>query len=574
MFLKIGDVIPVNNSTLEIKAEQSLKNVIQLMVKNKLTWLPVTDEKNQLIGRVDIFTLLRKESKYLGNLSQALMPLVDPEASTIHVTDQLEAACYYPVERTVIDQEGNVRGILNKSDIIRALVKELSGLKFCLEKISDGIIFIDKKGQVIFCNSAFASITGEEHKKIMGANIDNLLFLRKDIIKEVFESGEIISFVTKIMGRTFNCQFYPVIILNKIEWIMVILSNMLVDGIVQYPYVENGYEMGTERGNFNNGIVYKSQSMKRVFILSKRVASVDVTVLITGETGVGKEVIANYIHSQSKRACNAFIQINCGAIPENLLESELFGYEKGAFTGANREGKRGLFEAAEKGTILLDEISEMPLGLQVKLLRVLQHGELFRIGSTKPKKIDVRIIAATNKDLKKMIEQGKFREDLYYRLHVVPIQIPPLRERLDDIKPLAEYFLKQFNMKYGVQKEFSTEIFFYLKNYKWPGNIRELQNLVEQMVIMSESNFISMHDLPSYIKQNSPKKEKEKIHITIGELIPLKEANTILEKKLLTEAVGRSTSIRQAAKSLGVDHSTMLRKLNKYNMSFNNSSTH
>lgn len=566
MFLKIREAIPVNDS-LAVKINNELKDVIRLMVKNKLTWLPVIDNKNHLIGRVDIFSLLDKE-KISFYQQQTLASALDTEVNTINLSDQLKTACYYPVERAVIDQEGNIKGVLSKNDIIRAMFKELTGLKFCFEKMSDGIVYINNENQIVFCNGEFVSLTGEKTKKIMGASIDTVAFLHKDLVKEVFEKGETRNTVTRIMGNFFNCSYYPVMFLNNVEWVMGVMSSELSDQTAKYLFIDNTYDdRGNEHEASNSGVVCESQVMKKVFALSKKAASVDATVLISGETGVGKEVIASYIHSQSNRAHNAFIQINCGAIPENLLESELFGYEKGAFTGANREGKRGLFEAAENGTILLDEISEMPMELQVKLLRVLQHGELFRVGSIKPKKIDVRIIATTNKDLRIMIEQGKFREDLYYRLHVIPIQISPLRERLDDIRPLAEYFLRQFNANYFVKKEFSPEIFPYLNNYKWPGNVRELQNLIEQMVIMSETNFVTLEDLPEFIKRNIPRKDK--ISISIGELISLKEANIILEKSLLTEAVGRSTSIRQAAKSLGVDHSTMLRKLNKYNMSVN-----
>src|SRR5699024_6543855 len=236
-----------------------------------------------------------------------------------------------------------------------------------------------------------------------------------------------------------------------------------------------------------SGFIALAPNMLKIKQMINRIAQFNTTILITGESGVGKGVITKTIHEQSNRKDQPFIHINCGAIPESLIESELFGYEKGAFTGAQKDGRIGLIEQADKGILFLDEIAEMPLHLQVKLLKVLQERQFYRLGGSEIVKVDIRIIAATNQNLEELVEQGMFREDLYYRLNVVPINIPPLRTRPEDITYLIDYFFKQFNEKYGLSAYLSLEAENALHRYKWPGNVRELENLIERLVIMSEN---------------------------------------------------------------------------------------
>ncbi|SFE53325.1 sigma-54 interaction domain-containing protein [Alteribacillus iranensis] len=255
--------------------------------------------------------------------------------------------------------------------------------------------------------------------------------------------------------------------------------------------------------------VFNSEVMNTVMWTVFKIAPVDSTVLITGESGVGKEVIAEYIHKWSERVEQPFVKINCGSIPENLLESELFGYVRGAFTGASGEGKQGLFEAADGGTIFLDEIGEMPAALQVKLLRVLQEQEVIRIGSTSPISIDVRVIAATNRNLEAEIKEGNFRKDLFYRLNVVPIFIPPLRDRLEDLLQLVLHFTDVFNRKFNSSKVFSPESNNRFYHYGWPGNIRELQNIVERTMVMAETNYIEPKHLPDFLQTVTTEKGEE-----------------------------------------------------------------
>jgi transcriptional regulator with PAS, ATPase and Fis domain len=306
-------------------------------------------------------------------------------------------------------------------------------------------------------------------------------------------------------------------------------------------------------------MIAADEDMLNTIQIAKRVAEVNTTVLILGETGVGKEEIAKYIHKNSSRAQKQFIKINCGAIPLNLIESELFGYERGAFTGANKEGKIGLFELASGGTIFLDEVGELPLDIQVKLLGVLQEREIERIGGIKPIKIDVRIIAVTNRDLEKMVRNKQFREDLFYRLNVVPITIPPLRYRKQDILALITYFLKELNLRFNSNKTFSEEAIRKMYEYKWPGNVRELKNIIERVMIMSQTDKIITKDLPEAIAQNN-----DEGIVKNYETKTLKEILDHVEEQKLNEAFSKYNNVRGAAKSLGIDASTFVRKRQKY----------
>jgi len=305
--------------------------------------------------------------------------------------------------------------------------------------------------------------------------------------------------------------------------------------------------------------------MEQVVNKALRVSGVDSTVLITGESGVGKEVIARTIHTNSSRAEGPFIQINTGAIPENLQESELFGYERGSFTGANKEGKPGLMELANGGTLLLDEVGDMPMNLQVKLLRAIQEQEIYRIGGRVAIKLNIRIISATNKNLKKLIEENKFREDLFYRLNVVPLEIPPLRERKSDILPLAKHFLDKVNARYSVQKYLSSEVCKLLEEYDWPGNIRELANLVERLAIMSEQDAILPDQLPSSL---FVRLAPSSIRVSIDKIVTLKQAREIVETELIIKALKEYHTLRRTGEILGIAHSTLLRKARALGISY------
>ncbi|WP_282140875.1 sigma-54 interaction domain-containing protein [Cytobacillus oceanisediminis] len=307
-----------------------------------------------------------------------------------------------------------------------------------------------------------------------------------------------------------------------------------------------------ERGK----VASESPDMKKIIELVHHIANMEATVLLLGETGVGKGYMADMIHSVSNRKDRPFISINCGAIPENLLESELFGYEKGAFTGALKDGKKGLFETAGSGTIFLDEIGDMPVSLQVKLLHVLDDGTVRRIGGTASFKVDCRIIAATNKDIKELVRAGQFREDLFYRLNVVPITIPSLRERKEDLLFLAKMFLDSMNNKYKMKKTFSEEAIRALYDYNYPGNIRELQNMIERLVINTIGDTIEAEKILEMTEASSPSTQSE-------EITPLKEAVEQLERNMLFTAFQKYKTTRRVAEALKIDQSTVVKKAKK-----------
>ncbi|OGF46741.1 MAG: hypothetical protein A2231_00760 [Candidatus Firestonebacteria bacterium RIFOXYA2_FULL_40_8] len=313
-------------------------------------------------------------------------------------------------------------------------------------------------------------------------------------------------------------------------------------------------------------IADRSPAIKKLYNLISKVAPTDSTVLLTGETGAGKGVFAQAIHKLSKRAEGPFVSINCSAIPESLLESELFGYKKGSYTGAASD-RKGLMEEANKGTVFLDEIGDMSLALQSKMLHVLQNGEVRRLGDNESKKIDVRIIAATHKDLWKEISLGKFREDLFFRINVIRLQIPPLRERREDIPILIRVFMEKYNKEYDKDViRVSDEVLSVLMHYDYPGNVRELENIVKHAIIFSEKGIITKADLPSGMPEpallEAPKGDVSEAKRILGESY---ETIAGMEKRLISETLQKAGNNHTiAAKKLGVSRSTLWRKMKEY----------
>lgn len=453
--------------------------------------------------------------------------------------------------------------------------KELSlDLKAIFDSSYDVIYVSDANGKTLRVSSACEKLWGEKQEDLIGKNVKDLErdgLYKPSVTRLVLEKGEKISTIqTTKTGRRLMVVGTPIKDENG-KVIRVVNASRditevskLQSELNEMKQLINGYkqeltELRKEK-NQQNTLIFNSRGMENVFDLAKKVAHVDTTILILGESGVGKEVIANHIHQSSHRDKKPFIKINCGAIPENLFESELFGYEKGAFTGANREGKIGLFELANEGTFFLDEIAEMPLQLQVKLLRVLQEQEIMRIGSSNAIKVNVRIITATNKDLQAEIKKGTFREDLYYRLNVVPLIVPPLRKRQEDILPLVLHFVDQFNSKYDKNKTFSSKLLNTLQQYDWPGNVRELQNIVERLIVMSNEKEVSV----TYLSENISLRSKNQDKVQVHDILPLKECIEIAENQLIKLAQKRFTSTVKIAKALNVNQSTISRKLKKF----------
>lgn len=311
-------------------------------------------------------------------------------------------------------------------------------------------------------------------------------------------------------------------------------------------------------------LIAESQPMRSLLEYAGHIAAVDSTVIIYGESGSGKEMFAKYIHAKSARADQVFIPINCASLPPSLLEAEMFGYEKGTFTGGMKDGKIGLFEFANKGTIFLDEIGEMPLELQAKLLRIIESGEIKRLGSNQILKSDVRIIAATNRDLGEMVREKTFRADLYYRLNVLVMNVPPLRERTEDIRPLAQHFVQTFNKKYGTTKRLSPEALQVMEHYAWPGNVRELRNTVERMMVESKNTLV---ELDAFRKGDTVVVERPQS--APDARLPYQQAMEHCEREYLTAVVDScGGNLRQAAAQMGLHLSTLYRKIDKLGLSF------
>lgn len=324
---------------------------------------------------------------------------------------------------------------------------------------------------------------------------------------------------------------------------------------------------GQKRTSFDfSGIVGESREIRRISELVKKVSKTDSTILITGESGTGKELVARAIHRNSERRNAPMVVINCGAIPGELLESELFGHEKGAFTGAHK-ARAGRFELADGGTIFLDEIGDMSPDLQVKLLRVLQEKCFERVGSTKSTKVDIRILSATNKDLKHAVDEGKFREDLYYRLNVIPVKMPPLRERKTDIPLLAAHFMERLNIRNGMElKEFSAEAMEKMAAYDWPGNVRELENLVERVAVLVESGIVKVVDLPDRIRGIEPEDIPEQ-PLFFGGGLDFGEAVERHQKALILRALNETNWVKaKAAALLNMKRTTLVEKIKKMNI--------
>ncbi|MGI6720694.1 MAG: sigma-54 interaction domain-containing protein [Anaerovoracaceae bacterium] len=451
----------------------------------------------------------------------------------------------------------------------------LETLQEIIEGSFDGILVTDGDGNVLLLNQSYVRNTDLRKEELLGHNVRELInpvWMKNSVALLAIEQRKPVSMHhTTRHNKSIIVTGTPVF--DKEGGIKMVVVNTrdiseiyaLKEELDDARKMEKVYydrlEALTQDERQKEGIVVLDRRMEEVYALANKVADFDTTILISGESGVGKDVLARYIHEHSNlRKDKPFISVNCGSIPETLLESELFGYVEGAFTGASKGGKRGLIEAASGGTLMLDEIGEMSLSLQVKFLHVLESRSISRVGSTESIEVDLRVIAATNRNLKSMVAEGTFREDLYYRLNVIAVDIPPLRERTDEIVPLALEFLHRYNTRYGQNKRLSFEVLEELKIHPWRGNIRQLKNAVENMVVVSNNEYLELDDLP-WIREAGGT-ETPVPH----EGRTLKELTESYEKSVLERAIDQHGSSRKIAEALGVDQSTIVRKLQKYQL--------
>ena len=477
----------------------------------------------------------------------------------------------------------------------KTLLKQLQAidneLQYFLEKdidfkevvdgLDDSIFITDAQGNVLYVNPAYTKNTEILPEEVVGRNISQL------IGKDKLYTGGAVADVIKTKKSAFRLSTTYKSSPPRMGYVMgspifdsegrlrqVVASSRTIISLKTLQddfqtFLKEIHELDTKPihekspESLSPDMIGKYTSLSNIWTIINHIAPSDATVLITGESGVGKEVIADEIFKNSKRNKKPFIKINCASIPANLLESELFGYERGAFSGANAKGKPGLFELANNGTLMLDEIGDMPMDLQVKLLRAIQSQEITRIGGTAPIKLNIRFLALTNSNLKEKIQEGTFRQDLYYRLNVIPIYVPPLRERIVDIEALCSLFINRFCEKYECAFHLTSRQLELLKRYDWPGNIRELENIVEYLVLCSAGiGKIDDSVLTGLLNIACPQEEP------VMESADFSSAVAAFEKELLERTLKNCHSLRDAGQKLGINASTISRKIKQYNIEY------
>jgi transcriptional regulator with PAS, ATPase and Fis domain len=474
--------------------------------------------------------------------------------------------------------------------------KVINEVKLMLNMVYDGIVLLDKEGYIIFINSAFVSMIHQSYAEVIGRYINDVIptvWGKEDLwgtkqlagningmetitsliteVRPIFDDGIVVRYVILVKDEREICNLKEKVKILTLK--AENLQNFLTKekGASWHPQnwvgesLERKFMRTMKFGSAFEKFIGMNETVLDVIALAAKAAKVQSTVLIIGRSGTGKEVIAEGIHLASPRVKGPFIKVNCAAIPANLLESDLFGHEKGAFTGAIKR-KLGKFELANGGTIFLDEIGEMDLGMQTKLLRVLQTSNFERVGGEETIAVNVRVVAATNRDLEVMVKEGRFREDLYYRLNVIPLLLPPLKDRKDDIPLLVDYFLKKFNHDFGKAIQgIKASTMDALIGYDWPGNVRELKNIIERFVALADGDYIELSDLPVTIRQKmdgnfNDNEEAIPTSIIQGDVFLLEE----YEKQIIKAALDKYGSYTAAGKVLGITHKTVAAKAQKY----------
>ncbi|MDR7075719.1 transcriptional regulator with PAS, ATPase and Fis domain [Neobacillus niacini] len=566
-----------------LQPNQTLHDAIFLMNKYRLNTLPVVDTSEKLIG---VFTrsvlyqqlLLNKEMETaIGKFIKKDIGTISEDISVKELEKQIavsEVGTGFVVDKTgkpigVIDKADAVKSYLQKTQLLTEQLKWKSLLQTVIENSYDGFVMVNEKGNITFVSPSLIELFDLNPKEIEEVPIDSI-FPHFELTK-VFKTGiaEISDFM-EIKGINYIVHRIPVYqddkIIGAIGKIVYRQLQEVRERFRSYEKLEKQNDFAAKnaeasRFTFNEILSHNSQ-MEKLFRSGMKAAKGKTTIMIRGESGTGKELFAHAIHSASNRKNGPFITVNCAAIPEHLLESEFFGYDEGAFTGAKQKGKAGKFEMAHGGTLFLDEVGDMSHQLQAKLLRVLQEREFYRVGGTNRVSVDVRIITATHQKLEEMVEAGTFREDLFYRLNVISIEIPPLRKRKEDIVMLSHAFISELNKQNGTSIiGWDPLVEQALMEYDWPGNIRELRNVFERAMVFAENGMISLEDLPDYLLKK------------IGMSIFLEEENENCDKTLLEKAEEMAIKVAlrksdgnksQACKLLGISRSVLYDKLKKY----------
>jgi transcriptional regulator with PAS, ATPase and Fis domain len=447
---------------------------------------------------------------------------------------------------------------------------------------TEGFLIADKNGIICYVNKTWMNMCVGDYlpvEDVIGVDVHEIKSVHNvsSVAEQVFETKKahskvytplekqrgILASGKPIFDADGNME-YLIVRVNDISDIFHLRDQIDNFHRIKELYIE--YMQANTKVELNP--IQADPKMQKIYQKCLTVSVTDATVLLLGESGVGKEVVANFIHNHSHRKNKPFLSINCGAIPENLIESELFGYLPGTFTGANKEGKKGIFEAANTGTLFLDEIGEMSNEMQVMLLRVLETNSIRPIGSNSDINVDVRIVVATNRNLPQLAEEGKFRKDLFYRINIFTITIPPLRDRPNDIAALAEHFLNTFNQQYhyrSTKKEFSSDLLPLLQTYSWPGNVRELRNVIEQMVVLAEDDVITPDSFLPIVNYGDTNEPYSSI-VSVKQIAKFNDLIDETERQLFEKVIKTRRSSREIAKLLNVSQTTVLRKLHKYNL--------
>ncbi|MFP6851116.1 MAG: sigma 54-interacting transcriptional regulator [Pseudomonas sp.] len=450
------------------------------------------------------------------------------------------------------------------------------GFRELIDALHDGLYITDASGITLKVNRAYERLTGLRSEDVVGQHMQALVeqgVISQSVSLRVLKEGKALSMMQSVsQGKRLLVSGTPICAADgSVRYVLSTVRDMTELLRIKHERDELQYlkqlrsstaqlHAGQRDDLLDASPVANHPVSARVFAQARQVAASDVKVLLQGETGVGKTLIAQYIHKTSPRAAQPFLALNCGALPENLIEAELFGYVAGAFTGAGSKGKRGLLELAHQGTVFLDEIGDLPLVLQVKLLKVIEESRFIPVGGLEVKEVDVRIITATHHDLRRMVSEGRFRADLYYRLNVVPIHIPALRERPEEVQPLLDFYLAEFNQRYQRELEWGLEALDVLTEYAWPGNIRELINLVERLVVTCSGATVGLFDLPEDMRNSRAEGDGES-------QLPLRKQVENLERRLIRKALLRHKTTREAAKVLGVSQATLVQKMQRWERS-------
>lgn len=525
------------------------------------------------------------EKDYYSQKVTAILPGLDLEnESPQKIYADVKAYHVTPVKLDDAELDGVIA--LTVEDITESLAMKKTfqdmeekcvDMEMALNSITDEIFITDSKGFTEYVNSAVERIYGIAPGKLIGKHVSELsdekLFNPSATMRVIEEKRRVTITQETSKGNTLVATSNPVfddggnlmkvITTARDMTDMATLNCRLEEAERLIDAYQSTISSLKGRTIASQQMIVSGNKMQALTKTMENVANVTTTVLISGESGVGKSVAARHIHDLSERKDKPFVVINCGSIPENLIESELFGHMEGSFTGATKGGKAGLIELGQGGTVFLDEVGDLPHNIQVKLLHVIQEKKLMRVGGQDYIDVDIRIIAATNRNLEKMVEDGTFREDLFYRLSVVPMDIPPLRERKDEIEELAWKFLSFYNNKYGYQKEFSSDIIHFFMSYSWPGNIRELENIIERLVVTVTDSVITRKDLPAAVLGFE---ENSSSPLVVNSLMKLKDATSLMEYQLFRMALDNYDSTYKIAEYLGINQSTVVRKLKVYNL--------